>query len=62
VPEYTFRLRESFGKPLIGLTWATVDYLDESGFGEPSGFLLEVRDRQSRTIYRHQGYEPKQES
>lgn len=60
VPDYTFALSQSAGRTLRAAPWGKVDYLDVSGIGAPGGLLLEVRDRQGRSVYRHPQYQPEE--
>ena len=58
VPEQTFDVGSAVGERLRGRTWGAVDYLEESGIGQPGGLLLEVRDEDGAVVYRHSAYHP----
>ena len=40
------------------LRWAMVDYTDVAGFLEPGFFLLDVRNADDISVYRHPDYRP----
>jgi hypothetical protein len=58
VTDQTFDVGTAVGERLRDGAWGTVDYLEESGIGQPGGLLLEVRDEDGAVIYRHADYHP----
>ncbi len=58
VPEQRFAVSRAVAERLGDGNWGAVDYLEESGIGQPGGLLLEVRDATGVVVYRHPDYRP----